>query len=70
MLEILWKEEIMVRVILIVSLVITIFYIWNKYKFVLKSIYQTLKVNSLLRMRLFRIVFSVISRLIFKRKIF
>ena len=50
--------------------IIVIVYTYNKKKYLFKSIYQTLRINKLLRMRIFRFLISIISRLIFKKRFF
>ena len=60
----------MIRISLIVLAIIIIVYTYNKKKYLFKSIYQTLRINKLLRMRIFRFLISIISRLIFRKRFF
>jgi len=60
----------MIRTITIVLIIILLYYFLSKYSFQFKSLYHTLKINPLLRMKLFRVIGAVLYRLFIKRKIF
>ena len=56
-----------VKLIVIVIALILILYFIRKRKYFFKSLYETAKVNPIVRNRIFKYILKVISRLFFKR---
>ena len=60
----------MIRIYLLILAIIIIVYIYNKKKYFFKSIYHTLRINKLLRIKLVKFLIAIISRLFFRKRFF
>ncbi|MAN35520.1 MAG: hypothetical protein CMF89_03935 [Candidatus Marinimicrobia bacterium] len=57
----------MTRISIIILILIAVYLFIRSNAYFFKSIYETLKINRLLRIRLLRFIFSVLYRIFFRR---